>query len=119
MADKITDRMSESDDRIARWDDEDRYWSEHASTRPYFAADRGYEYYRPAYQYGWESAQHHRGREWNDVEPELERDWSSRGARSTWQDIKAAVRDAWDRVTGGDDKAARERMGSEMNRGIR
>jgi len=39
---------------------------------------------------------------WNDVERDLERDWSSYSYRgkSTWQQVKDAVRDAWDRVTG-------------------
>jgi uncharacterized protein YjbJ (UPF0337 family) len=36
------------------------------------------------------------------VEPDLERDWDRYEARgqSTWQQIKGAVKDAWDRVVG-------------------
>ncbi len=87
-------------------------------------ADRGYEYYEPAYRYGWESAAHHRGKSWSEVEPELERGWETfRGAdfkgesrlQSTWDDVKAAVRDAWDRVAGGSDRAARREMAESMN----
>ena len=109
MADKMAEKMGESDSRVLTWDAEDRYWSEAYRSRPYFTADRGYEFYRPAYQYGFESAARYRGRPWGDVEPELSRGWDKeRGAsKSTWQDVKDAARDAWERVTGGPDRAAR------------
>ena len=89
------------------WGTEDAYWRESYRSRPYFKADRDYEFYRPAYQYGSEATSHYRGRDWNDVEPELERGWDkARGAsKSTWQEVKDAVRDAWDRVTGGPDRS--------------
>ena len=84
------------------WGTEDVYWREQYASRPYAKADRGYDYYRPAYEYGVRSASRHRGGQWNDVESELERGWTeTRGeAKSTWQEIKDAVRDAWDRATG-------------------
>jgi len=95
--------MSESDDRVATWDDEDRYWSQNFRSRPYATADRGYEHYQPAYRYGWESARMHRGRRWEEVEPELRTGWERyehRGSsRSTWEEIKDSVRDAWNRAT--------------------
>jgi hypothetical protein len=83
------------------WDDEDQYWRSAYSTRPY-GSGSNYDALRPGYRYGWESANRYRGRSWNEVESELERDWSSYGHRgtSTWQQVKDAVRDAWDRVTG-------------------
>ena len=84
------------------WNDgEDRYWRENYSSRPY-ASGGTYETFRAGYRYGYESARLHRGRPWGDVERDLEREWNSyphRG-RSTWQQVKNAVRDAWDRVTG-------------------
>ena len=83
------------------WDDEDRYWRENYSSRPY-AGGTTYDLVRPGYRYGYESAQRYRGRSWADVETDLERDWDNYQHRgtSTWQQIKAAARDAWDRVTG-------------------
>jgi hypothetical protein len=51
---------------------------------------------------GFDAATRYRGRKWGDVEKDLERDWDkypNRGS-STWQQMKDAVRDAWDRVTG-------------------
>ena len=83
------------------WNDEDVYWRESFSSRPY-ASGSTYDTYRPGYRYGYESAQKYRGRDWTDIERDLERDsdgYQYRGNR-TWQQMKNAVRDAWDRVTG-------------------
>lgn len=95
------------------WNDEDRFWRENYSSRPYASPDRDYEDFRPAYRFGTESAGRHRGRDWEDAEPELRRDWERyehRGeSRSTWEEIKDAARDAWDRVTGDDDETSRRR----------
>jgi hypothetical protein len=42
------------------------------------------------------------GRQWEEAEPDLQRGWETYEHRgespSTWDEIKAAVRDAWDRV---------------------
>ena len=83
------------------WDDEDRYWRENYSSRSY-AKGSTYDVLSPGYRYGFESAQRYRGRKWSDVESDLERDWSgySYRGKSTWQQVKDAARDAWDRVTG-------------------
>jgi len=104
MADEVSKKMGESDDRIARWDDEDRYWRDNFRTRPYASADLGYEYYQPGYRYGYEMASQHRGRNWGDVESQLRTGWDTyphRGStKSTWDQMKDSVRDAWNRVTG-------------------
>lgn len=89
----------------ASWETEDNYWTENFSSRPYALGPDYYERFRPAYRYGFESAQHHLGRQWDEAEPDLQRGWDSyqhRGeATSTWEEIKEAVRDAWDRVVSG------------------
>jgi hypothetical protein len=79
---------------------EDDYWREAYASRPYALADRSYDYYRPAYRYGAESAARHRGREWHEVESELESGWEHARGRSAagWHEVKHAARDAWDRV---------------------
>ena len=83
-------------------DDEDAYWAEHYALRPYAAADRGYDHYRPAYRYGWESRMRHHasGRSYEDLESELERDWEGQRGDSpmTWREARHATRDAWHRV---------------------
>ena len=86
--------------RPLSWHDEDQFWRNTFSTRPYTVSAPDYEVWQGAYRYGYEAARHHHGREWHDVEPELARGWSSYEHRgeSTWEHIKAAVRDAWDRA---------------------
>ena len=85
------------------WKDEDAYWREHYRTRPY-ASTGTYEYsfYQPGYRYGYEAANRYSGRQWNDVEADLARGWHTFEHRteSTWEQIKDAARDAWDRVMG-------------------
>lgn len=85
------------------WDTEDTYWRDTFRSRPYVLGDE-YDRYRPAYRYGFESARHHMGRQWEDAESDLKSGWDRYehrgGLQSTWEDIKDAVRDAWDRVTG-------------------
>jgi hypothetical protein len=95
------------------WVNEESWWRDSFASRPYVRADRGFDFYSPGYRYGFESATKYRGRQWKDVEPELERGWDSfRGtARSTWQDIKEAVRDAWDHVTGDEHERHRRQTG--------
>ena len=85
---------------VSDWNTEESYWRDNWSTRPYAHADRGFDYYRPGYRYGHESATRFRGRAWNDVEPELRSGWDrwEHRGQSTWENVKDAVRDAWNRV---------------------
>jgi hypothetical protein len=86
------------------WTTEDEYWRENYASRPYIGQNRDYDYWRPGYRYGFESAQRYSGRDWQEVEPDLRAGWDRyeyRGDnRSTWEQIKAAVRDGWDRLVG-------------------
>jgi hypothetical protein len=70
----------------------------------YAQMDTQYEDYRPAYHYGVNVARddRYRDRPWEDVEPEVRREWeaSPSGTGNTWERFKAAVRHGWDRVTG-------------------
>lgn len=85
-----------------KWEDEDTYWQTNYRTRPYASSSTDYDRFRPGYRYGYESAGRYAGRHWNDVETDLSRGWSSYEHRgtSTWEQVKDAVRDAWDRVMG-------------------
>jgi len=84
------------------WLAEEQYWRTNWSNRPYATADRGFDYYKPGYQYGYESANRYRGRNWNDVESDLRSGWDrfENKGQGTWEHMKDAVRDAWNRVTG-------------------
>ncbi len=113
MADNDRDNRIQGDDNQdelggdwkAAWETEDNYWEENFCSRPYALGPDYYDRFRPAYRYGFESARHDLGRSWDDAEPDLRTGWeryqNESGSPSAWEEIKDAVRDAWDRVTGG------------------
>jgi hypothetical protein len=106
MADDDRDARGElGTDWKAAWETEDNYWQENFNSRPYALGPDYYDRFRPAYRYGFESARDNLGRSWDDAEPDLREGWTryqnESGSPSAWEEIKAAVRDAWDRVTGG------------------
>ena len=94
--------MADNQDRL-KWEDEDSYWRSNWRNRPYASSGTyEYDYYQPGYRYGFESASRYADREWNAVENDLRTGWNGYEHRgtSTWEHVKEAVRDAWDRVTG-------------------
>ena len=113
MADKDRNRHARQEqdqdelgiDWKAAWETEDNYWEENFSSRPYSLGPDYYDRFRPAYRYGFESARDSLGRSWDDAEPDLRSGWEryqeESGTPSVWDEIKAAVRDAWDRVASG------------------
>ena len=82
---------------------EDEFWRNNYSKRPYAAADRGYEYYQPAYKYGWESRAKHGGKEWDAVASDLQKGWDkARGSsKMEWNEARTPVSEAWHRPSGG------------------
>jgi hypothetical protein len=86
------------------WSTEERYWKDNYQSRPYAASDRGFEHYQPGYRYGFESAHRAGGGSFEESGNDLRSGWDRyehRGSsRSTWDEIKHSVKDAWDRVTG-------------------
>lgn len=102
--DSESDSVPADPDWQAAWETEDNFWFENFSSRPYALGPDFYDRYRPAFRYGFDSAQHHLGRSWDEAEPDLRQGWESyqhRGSNSpVWDEIKHAVRDAWDRVVG-------------------
>jgi uncharacterized protein (TIGR02271 family) len=65
--------------------------------------DYTYEKYQPAYRYGYELTNDKRysGKDWGAVEAEARRDWETRyPGQGRWEEIKEAVRYAWDSVRG-------------------
>jgi len=79
---------------------EDAYWRQNYASRPYYKAETSYDEYRPAYKLGWETRSRYADESFEEIEPELERDWSNSGSNLTWDRAKHGVRDAWDRVSG-------------------
>ena len=82
------------------WLIEVHYWRQQYRSRPYVTADRSFEYYEPAYRYGVQAAQRHRGKSWEEIEADLRRGWEPPGQRAAtaWAEIRHAVRDAWEHV---------------------
>ena len=89
--------------QIVDWNQQNEYWRDNYGTRPYTQADRAYSYYQPAYKYGHESAFLYGNRAWDDeIASDLARGWEqARGdSTCTWDDVKDAVRDAYERSRG-------------------
>lgn len=86
---------------------EDAYWRDNYSSRPYVTSGTSYDEYSPAYRYGAESYSRYPDRSFDDVEPELSRDWSNaRGGSSLeWEHAKHATRDAWHRMSNAVERA--------------
>lgn len=80
---------------------EDAHWRDNYSTRPYIAAGSTYDDYGPAYRHGVDAYSRNPDRSFEDVEPQMSRDWgTARGSsKLEWEHAKHASRDAWDRVS--------------------
>ncbi len=62
---------------------------------------RDYTYYQPAYRYGYDLANNpqYRGYDWNRIEPIARQNYQQQGIQGAWDDVKDAVRHAWNSVT--------------------
>lgn len=80
---------------------EDAYWRENFTSRPYVNQGSSFDDYGPAYGYGVDSYSKYPGRSFDDVEPDLSKDWGTTRGDSdlSWDGAKHATRDAWNRVS--------------------
>ena len=79
---------------------EDAYWRDNYATRPY--TDGGsYDEFGPAYRYGVSSYTAYPDRTFEEIEPDLRRDWAAaRGSsRLEWDRARFAAKDSWQRVS--------------------
>lgn len=85
---------------------EDAYWRDNYSSRPY-ASGASYDEYEPAYRYGLDSYSKYPNRSFDELEPELGRDWPNARGRSSleWERAKHATRDAWHRLSNAAERA--------------
>lgn len=85
---------------------EDSYWRDNYASRPY-AVDASYDDYGPAYMYGVHAQEKYPGRNFDDVEGDLGRDWGTTRGKSTldWDRARHASRDAWERVSNAVERA--------------
>jgi uncharacterized protein (TIGR02271 family) len=87
----------DGDVNVTGWDQamptyRDRWQSRFASS-----GDR-WEDAEPGYRYGYEMRDQpaYRGRSWNEVEPDLQRDWSGRYPSTPWDRAKESIRETWE-----------------------
>jgi len=80
---------------------EHAYWRENFTNRPYVDSESSYDDYGPAYGYGVDAFRQNPNRGFDEVEPDLARNWNKARGKSSldWDDAKSATRDAWDRVS--------------------
>ena len=87
-------------DRLDRRHENDTYWRSNFSAQPHATMGFGYDEFEPAYRYGWESRERYAGRNFDEVENDLERGWERAKGKSrlAWADAKHAVKSAWHRT---------------------
>ena len=83
------------------------YWRDNYSSRPYVESSASYDDYGPAYGYGVNSFGENKGRSFDEMEPQLSRDWhAARGTSNlSWDKAKSASRDAWNKVSDATERA--------------
>ncbi|WP_227496458.1 YsnF/AvaK domain-containing protein [Massilia litorea] len=101
---KMKDAVKSGWDRMTTDDDDSYYRNHYNATYSSTAGASGYDSYKPAYSYGSEmrQSQMYRNRPWDEVEPDLRSGWEARNTGntgSTWENMKAAVRHGWDKMT--------------------
>jgi len=79
--------------------------------RVYGSRGRTYDYYRPAYRYGYSLANdwRYRDRSWADVEADARRGWEESNV-GLWDDFREAVHEGWESAKGGLTRERGERM---------
>ncbi|GAA0755962.1 hypothetical protein LRH25_19415 [Ideonella azotifigens] len=87
---------------------EDAYWRENYRDRPYVDSALAYDEYAPAYSLGHQYYSQYPDASFDDIEPQLGRDWDERyrgNSSLSWDKAKHATRDAWERVSNGVERA--------------
>jgi hypothetical protein len=81
---------------------EDAYWREQHGKQPYADPALPYEHYAPAYRTGYEAAEKHAGKHFDDIEMDLALDYEKAHPDSPlpWDLARPAVKAAWDRLGG-------------------
>lgn len=79
-------------------------WRNHYN-QMYASSGHPYDYYNSAYQYGYTLANDQRMHDysWDEIENRARQNWESSNRQSAWDDVKDAVRHAWNKVRGIED----------------
>lgn len=78
---------------------EQAYWRDNYMQEPYYRNGTSFDEYWPAYNVGGEWRSQYPDRAWEDVEVDIERDYTQRRGTSQleWQEARDAARAAWSR----------------------
>lgn len=79
----------------------DEYWTANYASRPYAKQDTDYEYYKPAYNFGYQQRNANNTsprRKFDEVEDTLRTNWSKSeaGKKLDWNEAKEPVRDSYE-----------------------
>ncbi|XYH93582.1 YsnF/AvaK domain-containing protein [Sorangium sp. So ce1128] len=79
----------------------DADFRKHYEAGAYSRHGYAYDQVAPAYLFGYQlgTSQNFKGHDWTSIEPEAGKAWEERNP-GTWEHMKAAVRHAWDKVSG-------------------
>lgn len=106
-SEKIRDTLHRTDVDISRtgqdWDQFNTRFRQDFQTR-FGTSGMDYDHYQSAYRYGYDLGTNPRYQtyeDWNSLESEARVDWQRRGEKSTWDEVKDAVRHAWESVRRG------------------
>jgi hypothetical protein len=77
--------------------DYNRHFQDNFRSSGFFRSGSEWQDYEPAYQYGYDSFDRHRGRRFDEVEAELAQAWNTtrRGSKLGWEEAREAVREGW------------------------
>lgn len=80
---------------------EDVYWRSQFSQEDYYVPGRGYDQYQPAYALGCTKALQHPGAVFEDLERQIEEQWSQQRGASLlpWREVRAAIHAAWEHTS--------------------
>lgn len=92
-------RLEEGDGAPASYEGYRDSFREHYGTT-YGTTDRSYDYYEPAYRWGYTygTSGDYRGRNYAELEPEMRRRYEEEHGRGTWERVKDAVEHAFHRA---------------------
>jgi hypothetical protein len=91
----------------SRFEDFDNDFRSDYQTR-YGNSGFDYSRYQPAYRYGWEAHNMYQGRNWNDVQSQLQSDWQRNHPNDKWEDFKDSIQTGWEKVKGNVSGAAQD-----------
>jgi hypothetical protein len=91
--------LVEEDVSYGDWSRYDQMYQQDFFTR-FGATGRDYSFYQPAYRFGYDLRKNPRYNDydWSRLEPEARAEWQRRGERSMWEEVRDAVRHAWDSI---------------------